>query len=152
MDFLAKNCHRKTVERFRFTATPGPTVSPVQGRERQPPRIETGVLSIRFAKRLLQLRAEGSLVLCRHLQDEMQGKTVPLHGGRKGIYPRHDSRRRGVRVPYVPRTFLMSVSAMALIEFRRASRKQMVEGRPGTSESSRRMGKIYSRFCESARD
>src|ERR1035441_9477576 len=47
-------------------------------------------LSIRFAKRLLQLRAEGFLVLRRHLQYEMQGKPVHLDGGRKGVNAVHD--------------------------------------------------------------
>ena len=91
-------------------------------------------------------------MLRRHLQYEMQGKTVHLHRGRKGVLPLDDSGRTVARAPYVPRIFSISVSTMALIEFRRASRKQMVEGRSGTSQSSRRMGKIYSRFCASARD
>ena len=79
-DFLTDTCHsRLGVPRSSCSKSTSAT---------GPPRWDR--LSIRFAKRLLQLRAEGSLRLCGDLQYEMQGQTVHLDGGRKGVHPFHD--------------------------------------------------------------
>ena len=68
MDVLAKNCHRKTVERLESNRPPPDSAAIIfASLALRRSFARRCVLSIRFAKRLLQLRAEGSLVLCRHL-------------------------------------------------------------------------------------
>src|ERR1039458_9193932 len=54
-DFLTDTCHSRL----------GRTSVHLLQIHRRPPALPAGVSSIRFAKRLLQLRAEGSLMLCR---------------------------------------------------------------------------------------
>src|ERR1035438_3845831 len=49
-----------------------------------------GSISISFGKCLLQLRAEGPLMLRRHLEDEMQSQSIYLDGCRKRVHLVHD--------------------------------------------------------------
>src|ERR1035441_2712928 len=52
-------------------------------------KVPVNFLSISFGKCMLQLLAEGPLMLCRYLEDEMQSQSIYVHRCRKRIYLLH---------------------------------------------------------------